>query len=408
MSINPIFYWLFSFLLLIAANHASADIVRQSESPRRQNEIDTADQGGQIGGLHLGRGYELINLRCAAGEAIVGLETRRGSVLDYVRINCARPVCDNRGCQWSSQHSGAAAGNSGGGNFQPPMMCAQNEIVSGIRGRSVTFTVFDYAANIQIECSPIAAPPTAEGFIALGQAGGGGGYGFGSGSEGSRGLGRSAPTGGATVASCSGYGFGATAVAVGESDFVRRGQRVVQAVSLFCPRGASSSPASDIEIFIDAMDRCLRDEGRLVYYSSPNRRAYTGTATYNNSSVFYDSTFLGRNLPYMKALWLADAFAAHVLSLRERIYGIRKTGDPLKGDTDVIVGFLMSCLRKKENLLQKDAKDPRIWFYDFRSRYAESGSPPSAIQRREEDFDAGWQVFWGGLPRSITMEDYPR
>jgi hypothetical protein len=120
--------------------------------------------------------------------------------------------------------------------------------------------------------------------------------------------------------------------------------------------------------------------------------------------VLYDAVYLDRQPPYMKALWLSDAFAAHVLSLRQQTFGIQKTGDPLKGDTDVIVGFVMHCLRSKESLLQQDSKDPRLWFSDYRRLYAESGSPASAIQRRENDFSYGWGLFWAGLPRSITME----
>jgi hypothetical protein len=106
----------------------------------------------------------------------------------------------------------------------------------------------------------------------------------------------------------------------------------------------------------------------------------------------------------MRGLWVADAFAAHVLSLRQQFYGVQRTGDPLKGDTDYLVGFLMRCLREN-NLLQRDARDPRDWFSDYRRRYAEAGAPAAVIQRREYDFSSGWGSFWTGmLPRSLTME----
>ena len=311
-------------LALIVATPASADIVRQYTSRPGPNEVDTSDRGGQIGGIKLGRGYRLIDLRCAPGEAIVGLRTRRGSVLDYVQIDCARPVCDSRGCQWSSSYSGPSAGNSGGGNSQPPVQCARTEMLSGIRGRSVTFTVFDYAADIEIECSPMTSPPTAQGFIATGQEKPATVSGSRSGSEvlpsdGSRGLKR-----GSSFISCaSQYGFGATAVSVGESDFVNRGQRVVQALSLYCPKAPRDSTPSNSQKMVDAMDRCLQEESQVVYYTSPSKRTYTGGAAYSNSTISYDPNYLDRQPPYLRAYRLADAFASYVLDLQQQKYPVR-------------------------------------------------------------------------------------
>ena len=186
------------------------------------------------------------------------------------------------------------------------MLCARNEMLSGIRGRAVTFTVFDYAADIEIECSPMTSPATVEGFIATGQVNPAAISGSRSGSEvfpsdGSRGLKRSS----SFISCASEYGYGATAVSVGESDFVNRGQRVVQALSLYCPKGTRDSSPSNAQKMVDAMDRCLREESRLVYYSSPNKRTYSGSAAYSNSTISYDPSYLDRQPPYLRAYQLA-------------------------------------------------------------------------------------------------------
>ena len=55
-----------SLLALFAATPASADIVRQYTSRPGPNEVDTADRGGQVGGIKLGRGYQLIDLALRA------------------------------------------------------------------------------------------------------------------------------------------------------------------------------------------------------------------------------------------------------------------------------------------------------------------------------------------------------
>ena len=380
--------------VMFSASLSWADIVRQEVSRPRPNEIDTADRGGQIGGIKLGRGYKLIDLRCGAGEAIVGLRTRRGSVLDYIQIDCARPVCDGRGCQWSSSLPGRSAGNAGGGDAQPPMSCNRNEMLSGVRGRTVTFTVFDYAADLEIECTPIASPPSTDGSVAVGKGGSAAGIfgSTGSPSDGSRGITRS------EFVSCArDYGFGATAVSVGESDFVRRGQRVVQALSLYCPKGTRSTTPSNALKMVEAMDRCLREESQVVYYASPNKRAYSGSVAYNNSTISYDATYLDRQPPYLRAYQLADAFASHVLDLQQQRYPVQNESRGYRTQAaDTIVGFLAHCLRSKENLLQKDNKDPRVWFDEHR-RVA-----PGSL--REDDFNRGWSLFGAGLPRAITME----
>jgi hypothetical protein len=175
---------------------AQAALVRTLESPVGPDEYDTADRAdGQAGGALLGRNYTLETLRCGAGEAIVGARVRRGVVLDRLEIACAAPICDAAGCRWSGLRPGGAAGNDAGGNPSPPMMCERSQVVTGFSASVVTFTMFDYVADIELECSEIAAVQSAEGVIRVARWGGrrvhpGGGLAPPGAAPGSRGLGR--------------------------------------------------------------------------------------------------------------------------------------------------------------------------------------------------------------------------
>jgi hypothetical protein len=194
-------------------------------------ERDTAADGGQAGGQKLGRGYELETLRCPSGQAIVGAQVRRGDVLDYVQIACAVPRCDMSGCSWNPNtlQWGAEAGNDAGGDPQPPMICPTNAVMTGFQSPVVTFTVFDYAAGMSIECSPLASGADSNGFFAVGAGlpsivSTGNPYNFV----------RAITTQTSPLISCRPNGA-ASAVSVATANFVNPGQRVVQAVSLYCP-----------------------------------------------------------------------------------------------------------------------------------------------------------------------------
>jgi hypothetical protein len=230
---------------LIAIAQSQTTVQHLASSPRA-GEVDTADQGLQAGGKSLGYNYQLTDLRCSAGEAIVGVNIRRGDALDFMQIACAKPVCTNGSCQWSSSHWGASAGNPYGGDSHPAMVCAQNEIVSGFRARVVTFFYrkFDYAEDIEIECAQMTSAPTSQGFFpVVGGAAQGSSAGWHH-PEGGLSLDTLIPRWRTTfitpVISCRARGWGATAISLGVSDFVS--SHVLQAVSLYCPAGRPQAP----------------------------------------------------------------------------------------------------------------------------------------------------------------------
>jgi hypothetical protein len=336
--------------ILFSSSLCQAEIVRQEVSRPRPNEVDTADRGGQIGGSKLGRSYRLIDLRCAAGEAIVGLRTRRGSVLDYIQIECARPVCDSAGCQWRTSFPGRAAGGSDGGNAQPPMSCKRNEMLSGIRGRTVTFTVFDYAADLEIECAPMSAPPTAEGFIAAASRTGASG-GPGSGglpSDGSRGLARTG-----FISCVSDYGFGVTAVSWGNRFREPRPASRPGGFSVF-PKAVRLTGPPTLKM-VEAMDRCFRKKAVSSITHHPTCALF-GQCGSSNSTVF-TTRLPDRQPPYLRAYRLAEAFATYLLDLQQQKFPAQtESCDYRTRARWTIIGFLAHCLRSKENLLQKKAE----------------------------------------------------
>jgi hypothetical protein len=389
-----------SFVLLLAAHDSwgQARALRRMESRTRPGEIDTAAAGGQAGGRQIGRSYKLVELRCAAGEVIAGARIRRGAVLDHLQIACARPRCDGRGCQWTSYSWGMSAGDSAGGEPHPPMICSPNEMVSGFRARTVSFTVFDYASDIEFECTPVASRPTSEGFFPAGEGNTWhhpeGGFQVEFAPEGAKGL-RRTPDNISPFISCRTRGFGATAVSVGEADFVRRGQRVVQAVSLFCPDGTRPATAGpDAETLLNTMDRCLREQGNIAYYSSPNRRPYSGGATYERSTttILYDPGYLNRQPPYTRALALADAFASHLLTIQR--------GRPPVLSADHIMGFVMHCAWFTDSAFRDEPRDPRLWFCEYRGVRWGSCST--------DEFDRGWWSQGMGLKSRYgeNVEEY--
>lgn len=224
--------WFCSVLAVTCLVVYTGALAQPMQSPRRSYEIDTADRpGGQAGGIGFGLHYRFAALRCGSTEAIVGAQIRRGDVLDYVQIACARPTCSGADCrwEWTSMRWGPGAGNASGGELQPEMVCRQNEAVSGFRARVVGLgRALDYAADFDIECSPIVSGPETHGFFRVAR------------DQASR-----HPGSGWRVITCLPNGA-ATAVSLGLSEnILRRGQQVAQAVSLYCPGDAPPALCRD-------------------------------------------------------------------------------------------------------------------------------------------------------------------
>ena len=94
-------------LLTSARGDPAAPLGSRARRGRQRGEA-----GGQAGGIGLGIDYGPRRRRAAAGaRAIVGVQNRRGDVLDYIQIACARPTCTAGGCRGTGSRAGPAAGN---------------------------------------------------------------------------------------------------------------------------------------------------------------------------------------------------------------------------------------------------------------------------------------------------------
>lgn len=242
---TPILLALVACFLHVASAGAQPNLV----SRHRPDEFDTADRNGQAGGQEWGAGYAFRTLRCGNGEAIVGARIRRGDVLDFLQVACAAVVCTGNTCQWSQYYWGPWAGNSSGGDPKPPMVCDRDQIVSGFRGRVVTLTMLDYAADIELQCSRIASVSAPSGPFRVTSEQATWHH-----PEAGLRINNLPPHFRATEITkpitCRPYG-GATAISTGVSNFVVLGQRVVQAVSLYCP--STRSPATDQALFPECL-----------------------------------------------------------------------------------------------------------------------------------------------------------
>lgn len=120
-----------------------------SNRPNDAFEEETA----QVGGKGVFNYYTFVGaLRCTGqNESMVGIYTRRGSVLDYVRLACAVVSCGPRGCGWAQYHWGPGQGNPNGGTIENADVCPQNYVVAGFRGGSSGSDA--YATDLQPECA---------------------------------------------------------------------------------------------------------------------------------------------------------------------------------------------------------------------------------------------------------------
>jgi hypothetical protein len=134
------------------------------------------------------------------------------------------------------------------------MLCAPGEAVASIRARVVAFTRFDYAADLAIECAALTSGPDRQGFFRV--AAGEGRWHHPDG-----GFARSHAPANATrntvtpPISCRPNGA-ASALSLGvSSNFVRDGQQVVQAISLYCPAGGPDPSCPETLVVAGLLDQ---------------------------------------------------------------------------------------------------------------------------------------------------------
>jgi hypothetical protein len=293
---------------------------RPGQTVPRPGEIDTAAQGGQAGGRQIGIQYSFAELRCQANEAIVGMRIRRGDVLDAVQVACAIPQCAAFGCNWSSSYWGPSAGNPVGGDAHPPMICGQNEMLAGIRARVVTFTRFDYAQDVEILCVRITS--LSDGFYRIQPRDVGAWHQSDGGMQFSHWHGQVAQAYVTAPILCQPNG-GVAAVSLGiANNFVNIGQRVVQAMSLYCPAApARSQPPASCPTNLRVAS--LQDESALVRSQIfPTGRRTGGGAVATMQMEPDTQDWAGASVPLRETVRLSTNFCPVSTQVAQNVCGV--------------------------------------------------------------------------------------
>jgi hypothetical protein len=213
------------------AAYGSGEIV---DKPR-QNETETVQAGGPDGFFSW-----VGALRCqSADEVIVGLQIRRGAVLDYVQVRCARIECRNGRCGWSQHIAGKGAGDSRRGRAAS-LLCRSDEVVSGYRATVKSLGGgLNYVEDVAVECAKVSGRPGSQDPWAAPLLGVQRNW--------RQAEGNLQPGTGARfnpLGSCSRTGASAVSVAVGR--YGSTGVNVVQAMSLFCGRATWPAPYNQL------------------------------------------------------------------------------------------------------------------------------------------------------------------
>ena len=105
---------------------------RLADDPEPGVEVPTQ----QIGGAGWWRYTAIGALRCNSWtDAIVGVATNKGTLVDYIQIVCAPVARYRNGWFWDKTRSywQTGRGNPRGGSRQRYTVCAQNQVIAGFR-----------------------------------------------------------------------------------------------------------------------------------------------------------------------------------------------------------------------------------------------------------------------------------
>ncbi|MCC7328404.1 MAG: hypothetical protein IT521_16525 [Burkholderiales bacterium] len=165
---------------------------------------------------------------------------------------------------------------------------------------------------------------------------------------------------------------------------------------LYDPPAINSN--ADARTMVKAIDRCVREKGRLPYYASPRVSQSGNMANYvpATATIVYNPAQLDRQKPYIRAYYIAGAYGAYIVSLKEQQFGQPGTADERQRQRDHLIGYLAHCLLDLKLLPETGngaTDDPRAQLEDF--IYFEGGGVPltPADLGRERAFSYGWHAY---------------
>jgi hypothetical protein len=204
--------------LLLALPASAGDLV----SPPGPGEQETAQAGGGVGRFSF-----VGALRCPAGQAMVGLRTATGPLLNFLELACAPVDCEGGQCRWRPEAMAWAASAGQRTGEEASLLCSPLAVITGFRAGVVPVAGGTAVASLGVQCAPIAGIAASGGF-AVGPA------------ADPRVTRRFLPGGrgpdGAVMGACRDRGAAAFSVAVGPYPRGAGGRgEHVRALSMFCP-----------------------------------------------------------------------------------------------------------------------------------------------------------------------------
>jgi hypothetical protein len=143
-------------LALLAALPAGAG---ELVSPPGPGEQETAQVGGGTGRFSF-----VGALRCPAGQAMVGVRTATGPLLNFIELACAPVACEAGQCAWqlAAMVWHASAGERRG--VEATLLCHPRAMVSGFRATTVAVAGGTAVQSFALQCGPLVAIAASGGF----------------------------------------------------------------------------------------------------------------------------------------------------------------------------------------------------------------------------------------------------
>jgi hypothetical protein len=134
-------------LLLLAAAPAAAQLL---VSPPRAGEQETAQAGGGSGRFSF-----VGALRCGEGQAIVGVRTAQGPLLNALSLGCAEIRCEAGQCRWRPDRVAWSAAVGQRAGEESTLVCPAAAAVAGFRADIVAVPGGTAVRGLAVECAPL-------------------------------------------------------------------------------------------------------------------------------------------------------------------------------------------------------------------------------------------------------------
>lgn len=168
-------------------------------------------------------------------------------------------------------------------------------------------------------------------------------------------------------------------------------------------------PSPGASRLAQAIDDCFK-KGELTYYRPPRIGVARGTVSYEPASqtILYDPAFLDRQLPFIRASWLGNAFGAHVLNLEKQRFGTDRTPAESRRIRDYFAGYAARCL-VADRVISSGRNHPVHNVRDSYERYLREGgfTVPGEAPRTDSDigdWERGWISWDAGIVWSLQHD----